>query len=158
MRHGPAEDLASGGDAARALTAEGRKETRQAVAGLAEFVEAPDFILASPLLRAQQTAELLHQRFPAARRATEAVLAPGGTLEELRATVAATEFERVTLVGHEPLLSSFVAWQITGATTSRIAMGKAGVAVLVSSWYLAPGRAELRGLYRRRDLRRAARA
>ena len=58
IRHGSAEDAGRGVvDSHRALTDAGRKEMKEVSAGLATIVETLDVIAASPLVRAQQTAQ-----------------------------------------------------------------------------------------------------
>ena len=60
MRHGPAEDHHAAGDAARALTTSGRERVRQVAELLVTEGEAPKHIVSSPLVRALQTAEIVH--------------------------------------------------------------------------------------------------
>ncbi|MBN9165380.1 MAG: histidine phosphatase family protein, partial [Myxococcales bacterium] len=60
MRHGPAEDNApTGRDEDRALTPAGRERTRAVARALLAADEAPLTIIASPLVRALQTAEIV---------------------------------------------------------------------------------------------------
>src|SRR6185436_6950664 len=61
VRHAIAEDAPSKGtgDAARALTEEGRQKMKEAAAGFAKLEFSIDKIFSSPLIRAKQTAEIL---------------------------------------------------------------------------------------------------
>jgi phosphohistidine phosphatase len=64
-----------------------------------------------------QTAELLAKRCTGELRVDRLLAeAPGRTLFLALASLADQGFERVALVGHEPWLSEFVAWAVTGAT------------------------------------------
>ena len=61
LRHGPAENEPppGGDDGARRLTARGREKVREAAAGMRALGLKFDAILASPLPRAAETAELV---------------------------------------------------------------------------------------------------
>ena len=64
LRHGDAEDLGAGGprtDEERALTPEGTSKLKGACSLYRRAIRAPDRIVASPLVRAQQSARLLAQ-------------------------------------------------------------------------------------------------
>ena len=126
MRHGPAEDrAASGRDADRALTASGRDRVRDVARALADKDEAPRSIVSSPLVRAMQTAEIVH----AACKLDDAIasrreLAVGGRAVTLVEELVAAGKKRTMLVGHEPDLSDVVA-ELTGVA---VEMQKAMVA------------------------------
>jgi len=108
IRHGTAEDRAAT-DAERALTPRGRAEV--AVAGerlVALGGEPPDAIVASPLLRARQTAEIVARcvGFAGAVQIDDALVPdaePGG-VGDLVAGLGARR--HVVLVAHEPILSA----------------------------------------------------
>jgi phosphohistidine phosphatase len=117
MRHGPAEDHASSGrDEDRALTPPGRERVRSVARVLVTADEPPLWIVSSPLVRALQTAEIVaaatkladHGGNVEARRE----LAPGGNGGELVRALLKDEKKRVMLVGHEPDLSSLVAFLV----------------------------------------------
>ncbi len=108
VRHGQAEQRAAqGGDAARALTAEGRARFEAHAAALAGRMEVAR-IVTSPLLRARQTAEIL-ARVARAALAEDEALASGasdgrGLLDLARRSGAGT-----ALVGHNPELAAAIA-------------------------------------------------
>lgn len=154
VRHAPAEDASPRGDHGRALTAEGRAEMADAVAGLARLVEPLELIASSPLTRARQTADLLAARFPEAERATLDALAPGLDRDALAAWLDAAPQRRIALVGHEPDLSTLVGWLIGGAGGARIKMRKGAVAALALGGRLGPRSAELDWHMTRGALRR----
>ena len=110
MRHGPAEDVApSGQDFDRALTVPGRERVRRVADELVRRGEAPRRILASPLVRALQTAEIVAQACKAPEPVTvRREISPGGELELLVEELRRHGASRVMLVGHEPDMSSLV--------------------------------------------------
>jgi len=154
VRHAPAEDLAPGGDRARALTAEGRAEMALAAAGLARLIDPPELIATSPLLRALQTADLLADRFPGARRAILTELAPGFDRDLLASWIDAEPARRLVLVGHEPDLSELVGWLIAGAAAARVRMRKGAAVALALQGAAGPRAAELEWSLTRGALRR----
>lgn len=150
LRHGIAEER--GGvvpDAARALTARGRERTAAVLRALVARGMAADRLLASPLRRARETAELaVAAGFAPALELAESLVPGGDTLEALPAwlgSVAAAGHPRprLLLVGHEPDLSDLAA-QLIGAPPGALALRKAGLAVLRLSPEAAPGQARLR--------------
>lgn len=161
MRHGPAGDRdawrrAGRPDEKRPLTARGRDKTRQAAAGLARAVGRLDLTAASPWTRAAQTATLVARACGGA--VVERVeLIPDRRPEELLAWLATRRERRVALVGHEPHLSRFASWLLTGRTRSFLLLKKSqtllmelprprsGAAVLL--WSLSPR--QLRALGRK---------
>lgn len=115
MRHGPAEDYAaSGRDFDRALTSSGRDRVRAVALRLAEMGEAPKLIVASPLVRAQQTAEIVAKELRTGAIETDRDLAPGGDGVTYVRAAATLGRKRLMVVGHEPDLSDLVS-QLLGA-------------------------------------------
>ncbi len=107
MRHGPAEDEASDGlDSSRALTPSGRDRCRTVGKRLVELDEAPRAIVSSPLVRALQTAEIVHT-IVAPESSVEAnrAFAPHGHARDFVHAAAKQGRKRMMVVGHEPDLS-----------------------------------------------------
>lgn len=101
-------------DTKRPLTHKGIARMRQVVEGLKGLDVDLDLILTSPLLRARQTADLVHQGLGGATPLEEtATLAPGGApadvVEMLRGK---PKVKAVALVGHEPDLGQLAAFLI----------------------------------------------
>lgn len=96
-------------DELRPLSARGRDEARALGERLA--VEEPDLVLASPLLRARETAAAIAKAAGTELRVDER-LAPGATAEDLVAAVAGAGATVVT-VGHQPDCSE-IARALTG--------------------------------------------
>lgn len=156
FRHGIAidrDDPACPAEAARYLTEEGVKRTREAARGLRRLIDGPQAILASPYIRARQTAEIVAETlgFPLDRLETTKGLLPeaaGGPL--LRGLGRRGERE-IVAVGHAPNLDEVIAAAV-GARSAITALKKAGVAVLEFE-EVGPGRGTLAGLYSPKALR-----
>jgi len=131
FRHGIAEDYAdSGSDADRALTPEGVHRTRLTAAGLAVVARPPARLIASPKLRALQTAEILAERFGVAVE-QEPLIADGTPVQLLEWIGSqASGPGDLMLVGHEPTLSMAVQLLVSGVATGGVEMKKAGCAAL----------------------------
>lgn len=111
MRHGPAvDDAPSGLDADRDLTAAGRERVRLVARSLGADDELPVNVVASPLARALQTAEMIVGYAEAQGKLPHVTvrreLAPGGHLLSLVQELRGGRLRRVMLVGHEPDLTT----------------------------------------------------
>ena len=90
---------------------------------------APDALLASPLPRGLETAEIVAKKLDATAIA-DAALSPGFDLEKLAAILAARrDAGSIMLVGHEPDLSKIIR-QLTGGI---VKLPKGAVACLEST-------------------------
>jgi len=149
VRHAIAADAAPGTpDADRPLTPAGAKKFRAAARGLAAVLDPPDVLLASPLLRARQTAEIAAAAWGKVTPRSTPALAGGG-FEDLAEVVDAFRARRlVALVGHEPSLSALLARLLGTPQDARLAFKK-GAAALVDVpeglaaggrlvWFLTP--------------------
>jgi phosphohistidine phosphatase len=149
LRHGIAEERGGPGpDAARALTPQGRERTEAVLRVLASRGFAAGRLIASPLRRTRETAELALAAGLAPTLELAESLAPGGDalaalptwLEVLPAPEGARP--RLLLVGHDPDLSDLAA-RLLGAPPGRLALRKAGLAVLRLPSSARPGQARL---------------
>lgn len=153
VRHGPAGDPAKWAKSGRAdrerpLTPDGRRKTAEAAAGLAEAFGRCDLVATSPWKRAAQTAALVSKALGAGPPVECPPLVPGWALEDLVVWLKLRREKRIALVGHEPQLSRFASWLMTGKPDAVIQLKKSqavllelekpapGAAVLV--WSLAP--------------------
>ena len=134
LRHGIAEAHGSRrSDDERELTEEGMEKTKLALKAVrAMKLEQPSLIIASPYIRAQQTAEIAHREFGShAQLKNSEVLIPSGDITSTMSLVA--EYIRdnspLMLVGHEPHLSTFAS-AILGSSSTIIEMKKASLAVI----------------------------
>ena len=137
LRHGDAED-GSGDDAARALTEKGERQAEAAGEALAELGASIDACLASPKLRAAETAKIACRRLGVEVELAEQLR--GGPFDPLDLAAGRGD---VLLVGHEPDFSDAVA-ALTGA---RVKLRKGGiVAVEKSTLHALLGPSELRAI------------
>jgi phosphohistidine phosphatase len=120
LRHGDAEE-GMGDDAARRLTLKGERQARAAGEALAALGIKPDACLASPKVRAADTAKLACEALDLEPEITEGLR--GGPFDS---TDLAAGRGDVLLVGHEPDFSSEVA-RLTGA---KVKLRKGGLAVV----------------------------
>ena len=127
LRHGDAED-GNGDDAARRLTAKGKRQARAAGAALAARGAKIDACLTSPKLRAAETARIAGETLGIEpETATEL---RGGDFDALALTAGRGD---VLLVGHEPDFSAEIA-RLTGA---RAKLRKGGLAIVDGSTLVA---------------------
>jgi phosphohistidine phosphatase len=131
IRHGIAADRGTyDRDEDRPLIDTGIRKTQQVAQRLQSLGLSFERVLTSPLVRAQQTAELLRQAGLSNRLEVFAPLAPGGGLPDALTWLAAWQQShqgRLALVGHEPDLSQWAAQLVTGAPTDRWILKKAGI-------------------------------
>ena len=108
-RHAEAEEGAP--DRARALTGKGRKQAARVAEWLQQRLPAKFTLLASPAVRAQQTAEALGVKIRTVER-----LAPGARVADILAAAGWPDHKgAVVLVGHQPDLGAAVAQLLAGA-------------------------------------------
>lgn len=137
MRHGIALDreeaeAASISDLERPLTEKGRKKVRQVTQQLMGFEKDIKAIVTSPLLRAKQTAEIVSDLMGIDVKYHSNELHPAGSpmafSNWLKKEV--TKESCVLSVGHEPQLSVFASWCLSGQLESFIELKKSGVICL----------------------------
>jgi phosphohistidine phosphatase len=127
LRHGDAED-GDGDDAARRLTPKGEGQARAAGGALAILEAEIGTCLASPRLRAAETARLACE--PLAIEPETARELRGGSFDAL---ALAGGRGNVLLVGHEPDFSAEIA-RLTGA---KVKLRKGGLAIIDGSTLVA---------------------
>jgi phosphohistidine phosphatase len=109
-RHAEAEDGTP--DSARKLTSKGQKQAKKVAAWLKDRVKSPVRVLASPAVRAQQTAGALTVKFE-----TSEDVGLSTTVERLLRTAGCPSAEgTVIVVGHQPTLGQVAAFLLTGET------------------------------------------
>lgn len=106
IRHAIAEERGAKPDGLRALTEEGRRKIEKAYPNLCEALKHSSVrLISSPLVRAQQTSEVLETCLGIQMEQADWVVR-GDTLELLKA-VEQTQEEILMVVGHEPTLSDW---------------------------------------------------
>lgn len=150
LRHGQAEPYAAA-DAQRQLTEEGRREARLMAGRLAG--EPLDIILASPYVRAQQTAELVREQLQM-RRAIVTVdwATPDDEPLAVLDRLAERSEARILLVSHQPLVGQLLSLAVDGHRQGHYPMPTAGLACLEMS-LPAAGAATLKELTSPADCR-----
>jgi len=156
IRHGIAEPHGSrGDDASRRLSDEGRKKFRRGAKGLLELVPELDALIASPLLRARETAEIVAEAYRGLAIEESGCLEPEREPKELAEFLAARPpSARLAVVGHEPHLSHSASWFLAGLRHSFIELDKGGACLLRFPDEIGAGRAQLVFALTARQLRR----
>jgi len=164
VRHGIAEDredFAKTGrsDELRPLTERGHARMVEAARGLARIVETVNVLATSPYTRARETAEILSEAFGGVAPVPVPALTPEAEYRDL------THFLRqqarndtVAIVGHEPHLSGFIRYLLTGQDEGLgfVQMKKGSVCLLELSDPVRPTAAVLRWLVTPGQLRKLA--
>lgn len=131
LRHGRAGQSSGGfDDSTRPLTAEGKKEIRNAARFLKRKKIRFDAIATNPLLRARETAEIV-AKVTGAKEDPEIwdELEPGGDPDTLCYRASQHGEDAVLLlVGHEPSLSGLVSRIIGKGSGASVALGKGSLA------------------------------
>lgn len=130
VRHGLAGEHGSyANDNERPLTEEGKRKTAAIAKRLFELGIRVELILTSPLVRAYQTAELLHQAGIGPQMKETPHLAPGGELSVWLSWLSDWQRQggrRLAIVGHEPDLSEWAETLIWGKSLGRLVLKKGG--------------------------------
>jgi phosphohistidine phosphatase len=150
VRHGEAAPPGSGGDAARRLTKRGRGEATAAGAGLRALGVRLDRLLASPLVRAAETAGLAARALGGPEPEEAGLLDGGSPAEAILAGIGAwgSGDDRIALVGHQPVLGELLVLAIAGVAAGGAALGTGSVARLDFEGAPRPGAGRLRWLLR----------
>ena len=136
MRHGLAVERGTPGydsDRERPLTSKGERKVRRVAEALMRMEISFDAIFSSPLIRAQQTADVLsnEMKFKGKVQFTEH-LSPGGGAKELVHLLQhhSGSTKEILIVGHEPDLGQLAATLLSGGDGLTIVFKKGGVAKL----------------------------
>lgn len=144
LRHGEAEEKKEGmEDKDRPLTSFGAAAISSVGRSLEKIVDGFDLILASPLLRARQTADIVRNIFGIEDKILESESLLVGTppsvlLEEIKKQ---RDVSRLLIVGHQPHLGICISF-LTGKSEEEVAIKK-GSCGLVRTKNLKEGQGEL---------------
>lgn len=128
LRHGQAEPHAAT-DAKRPLTEEGRQEALRMAQRLQQ--EPLDIILASPYLRAQQTAELVREQLQLRRSIVTVDWAtPDDDPLAVLDHIAERSEANILLVSHQPLVGQLLSLAVEGHRQAHYPMPTAALACL----------------------------
>lgn len=153
IRHAIAEEESpSVEDRQRALTEKGAKKMRNIAKGLKTLGIEFDYIISSPYVRAQQTAEILGDVFKLRKRIViSESIAPMGDPSQLLAEINEKyTVNSLAIVGHEPYLSNLISLLTAGGAPLEMTFKKGGVCYLTTDdlhhtrkatlqWLLTPG-------------------
>lgn len=122
-------------DDERPLTGKGRRRMQSIVRGLRGFLDLPEpaALWTSPLVRAVETAAIVHRELGGPEPEESDALRPDARPEALLAALralAAADDATVAAVGHEPHLSTTASWFLTGRERPLLDVKK-GSAVLL---------------------------
>ncbi|WP_213877514.1 phosphohistidine phosphatase SixA [Pseudomonas sp. dw_358] len=135
LRHGQAQNRASS-DAARELTDRGREEVLRSAAHLA--TQPLQAILASPYLRAQQTAALVRQTLGFEPNVlTVPWLTPDCEPTDVITQLEGMSWEHLLLVSHQPLVGALIGLLQHGHYRQPQPMDTASLVRLQGEWPLA---------------------
>jgi phosphohistidine phosphatase len=160
IRHAIAEereDFARTGrpDGERPLTKDGRRRMEAAARGLTRVLPDLGRVATSPWTRARETAEIVATAYGDLPLATTALLVPDADPADLLAWVFGEAHPGLTaLVGHEPQLSEWIGWAVTGDPTSIVDLKKGAACLLAFPDRPKPGTAVIQWLAPPRLLRR----
>ncbi|MDB5294340.1 MAG: phosphohistidine phosphatase [Phycisphaerales bacterium] len=169
VRHGVAAKAADtdrerSADAERQLTDAGRRKMRDAARGLVDLVPDLAGIATSPLARAVETADLIARRYAKVGADPKTIrlpaLAPGKPANAVLGWLAVRPRGggTVAVVGHEPGLSQFASWALTGLWESFVCLKKGQALLLEFDDEVRAGRARLLWSLRAGQLRKIGRA
>src|SRR5512138_2137444 len=121
-------------DSQRPLTEKGRKKMEKIVKGLRQLGAELDVILSSPYVRARDTAKIVAEEFGLEEKlAFTDNLTPSNNFDRLINEINEKyNVGNLALVGHEPMLSSFISFLTTGNTNADITLKKGGVCCLLA--------------------------
>ena len=148
MRHGPAAVRGSGStdeDSKRPLIPEGKQKVQKIAEGLLKLGFDVDWIVASPLVRAVETAEIVADALPPGVPTDFSdALKPGAAPEALITFLARQPARRrVLVVGHEPDLSEMAARLVGAGRNANFSFKKGGCCRIRFSEFPPKGPGEL---------------
>jgi phosphohistidine phosphatase len=149
IRHGIAEgrealEQSRREDDLRCLTKSGKQKMRQASRGLRALEPELSILATSPLLRAVQTGQIVAKAYEKTEPVQIPQLLPRKPLAALLTWLQSHRSDSViALVGHEPHLSTFAAWLLTGLQESFIDLRKGGAAMVELADEVKPGHGRL---------------
>ncbi|MGE3974659.1 MAG: phosphohistidine phosphatase SixA [Bdellovibrionales bacterium] len=149
VRHAKAEERSdfsriSDDDNLRPLTKEGRDKMVKISRGLRHLVSQVDHLYSSTLVRAVQTAEIISAEYGGMQFGQVEHLVPGFSRDETMKWLKNFEGNQtVMVVGHEPDLSEFISWMLSGNSSPFVAMKKGGACCVEFMSFIRARQAQL---------------
>ena len=136
MRHGEAEPYAPQ-DALRHLTSRGEQQVRDTIQRHLQSLEGVDALLASPYIRAQETALIASELLGIPILTTEE-LTPDMGWQQVGDLLTERDYDKVLLVSHQPLVSHFVNW-LCDLPQGQYVMGTSALAFIEAEFIVRGG-------------------
>jgi phosphohistidine phosphatase len=136
FRHAPAQERhvfaqTDQPDEFRPITEKGAQRMRDVLNFFRKKESHIDLILQSPLLRCQETGDIIQEFYPQAELLTTEHLKPSHSAQKLYNKISQNfHLDSLALVGHEPDLGQFISWLLLGQSSDHFPLKKAGVAKL----------------------------
>ncbi|THJ14455.1 MAG: phosphohistidine phosphatase SixA [Nitrospira sp. CG24C] len=157
LRHGIAveRDEWERSDTDRPLTERGAKRVAQVAVGLNRLDVKPTHVFSSPLIRAIETAKIVHRslRVRSAVQIVDALLPDAPPNQLLSVLQDLPPASCVLCIGHEPHLGLAASVMLSGRATASFPMKKAGACLIELSLPVKSGRGVLRWWLTPRQLR-----
>lgn len=143
-------------DSERPLTKDGWRKMKEIGDALSHWITDMHIVATSPWLRAVQTSEIIVNTFDSAKIKETELLLPGHSHGDLLAWLNELPDKRtLAIVGHEPMLSEWVGWALTGKDTSLFSLKKGGACMIGFENKFEAGHATLDWLMTSAQLRRS---
>jgi phosphohistidine phosphatase len=162
VRHAIAEDREAFArthkeDAARPLTAEGRRKMERGALGLRQLVPEVKLLASSPFRRALDTAAIISHAYGELRVDRVPELAPGTSVDRVIAWLQSQPTQgTIAVVGHEPDLSCMICALVCGTDNPFLELRKGAACLLDLPGRVARSAATLDWLLGPKHLRRLA--
>lgn len=163
VRHAIAMDRAEAAamgvaDSERPLTKDGWRKMKDIGEALRQWAPDVNVVAHSPWLRAVQTAEIVTGVYDNAKLKETELLLPGHSHGDLLAWLSKfSEKNDLAIVGHEPGLSSWAGWALTGKDAPLFPLKKGGACLIEFEDNFEAGQGTLAWLMTPAQLRRCIR-
>ena len=117
-------------DEFRPITARGAERMRKILALLKKNEDEMDTVLQSPLVRCQETGDLVREYYPNANYLNTDRLRPNLSADKLYREIQSFGGDSMAIIGHEPDLGQFISWLLFGQASERFPIKKGGIAKL----------------------------
>ena len=117
-------------DDLRPLTPKGMERMHKIFSAFKKNEERMEVVLQSPLVRCQQTGNLMKEHYPNANYLTTETLRPNHSAEKLHKEIQSFGANSMTIIGHEPDLGQFISWLLFRQASDQFPMKKGGIARL----------------------------
>lgn len=117
-------------DEFRPITDEGVQRMRKTLSLVKKNGEQIETVLQSPLVRCQQTGDIIKEFYPEAHYLKTDKLRPNHSATKLFKEIRNLKVDSIAIVGHEPDLGQFISWLLFGQASDRFPLKKGGIGKL----------------------------